>query len=115
MARSKLATMGPRERQYHHVLEALINSGKPFLVAERIAAAVVNKQRAKDAATGKGPQLITKGGSRRQFYPGKRRGARPVCLQHQRVFTNKAGWLSHLRSKLHARGYKRTNKKSRAD
>ena len=35
-----------RERQYAHIKESLIDSGKPLPLAEEIAARVVNKERA---------------------------------------------------------------------
>lgn len=64
-----------RERQYKHVLASSLASGKPEKVAVRIAAATVNKYRAEHAGDD-GPRLVTEGGSRRQWFPGKKRRAR---------------------------------------
>jgi len=62
---------GKRERQYKHVLAGELAAGKSEKAATRIAAATVNKFRAARAASGQGPALVTEGGSRRQWYPGK--------------------------------------------
>jgi hypothetical protein len=63
--------LSKRERQYKHVLSGSLASGKTPKTAVRIAAATVNKTRARLAKTGKGAALIGSGGSRRQWYPGK--------------------------------------------
>ena len=59
-----------RERQFKHVLASELAAGKSKKVATRIAAATVNKARAKAAKKGD-PKLVGDGGSRRQWYPGK--------------------------------------------
>lgn len=90
------------ERMYHHILEASIDRGIPFAEARRIAAATVNKYRSARVARGEGPSLVTAGGSRRQWYPGKERALgkpeRFYCLKHHREFKTKAGLLAHYRS-----------------
>ena len=116
----KLST---RERQFKHVLESAIDAGKSWKDAQALAARVVNKERAR-LARGKpvckpskrshngtycrvkqGPELVTRGGSRRQWYPGKRRVAgrreQYACLKHGRKFKTKAGMLAHYRGRLH--------------
>ena len=80
--------MSKRERQYEHVLASYLKRGYSKKVARSRAAATVNKYRARLArgyrackrrrgrswcTTKRGPQLVTRGGSRRQWYPGKRR------------------------------------------
>lgn len=60
-----------RERQFKHILASELAAGESESTAVAIAAATVNKTRAKLARSGKGPKLIKDGGSRRQFYPGK--------------------------------------------
>src|SRR3990167_8258102 len=60
-----------RERQYKHVLASERAAGRSESTATRIAAATVNKTRRRLARKGRGPQLVTEGGSRRQWYPGK--------------------------------------------
>ncbi len=95
--------MTTRERQYHHILERELDAGKPFKKAQSIAAGVVNKYRARQAAKHRGPKLITKGGSRRQWYPGKKvvkKGVRKpfACLTHEMRFKTKSGLMSHYRS-----------------
>jgi hypothetical protein len=49
----------------------------------------------------RGPRLVTRGGSRRQWYPGKRaaRGRRAlfVCLEHARRFRSRKALLIHYR------------------
>ena len=115
----KLST---RERQYKHVLEAALDAGKSWKDAQALAARVVNKERSR-LARGKvvcrkrgrngvycrvkqGPQLVTRGGSRRQWYPGKRRAGRRelhVCLKHGKRFKTKAGMLAHYRGRGHVR------------
>ncbi len=64
-----------RERQYVHVLASLLEQGRSEKVAKRIAGAVANKTRAKLARQGRAPKLVSDGGTRRQWYPGKRRDA----------------------------------------
>lgn len=63
--------MPKMERLYKHVLASELEQGRSFKVAERIAAATVNKARSKRARRG-GPKLVSRGGSRRQWYPRKR-------------------------------------------
>jgi hypothetical protein len=99
--------MTKRERQYKHVLENLLDSGKPLKVAERIAASVVNKTRRRFARKGRGPKLIKHGGSRRQWYPGKPHKGPWRCLSHRKRFKSKAGWLSHMRSHRRKAGKRR--------
>ena len=70
LATSKKPTK--RERQYKHIVASEVAAGKSKHVAERIGAATVNKLRAKRAANGEGPALVGQGGSRRQWWPGKR-------------------------------------------
>ena len=99
------------ERMYRHVLESEMARGRSYKVARRIAAATVNRHRAARARGrtvcrsvycryDQGPALIGEGGSRRQWYPGKKTGKREVfaCLGHGRRFRSKAGYLAHLRS-----------------
>lgn len=72
MARRKRKVRPPvRERHYKHIVARYVEAGEPIEVAERIAAAVVNKYRRRLAEEGRGPKLVTEGGSRRQWYPGK--------------------------------------------
>lgn len=85
------------ERMYAHILESSLDRGKTLKVAKRIAAATVNKHRAKRAKTG-GPKLVGKGGSRRQWYPGKKGPERLYCYTHKRRFKSLAGLKSHYRS-----------------
>lgn len=93
--------MTKRERQYKHIYESLIDRGKSLTVAARIAAATVNKYRAKLSKAHKGPKLIRQGGSRNQYYPGKIvKNKKEVfqCLKHRKRFKTKPGMLSHYRS-----------------
>lgn len=103
----KSATPSKRERQFKHVYESGVDRGLSHKAAEALAARVTNKQRAKDARVGKGPKLVTRGGSRRQWFPGKAKalGKREkfVCLKHRRKFKTKAGMRSHFRGRLHGR------------
>ncbi len=95
------------ERQYKHIVESLMDRGKPLHIAERVAAAVVNKRRAKLARSGKGPRLVSRGGSRRQWYPGKPSKGPWRCLAHHKRFKTKSGWMSHLRSHKKRKSSKR--------
>jgi hypothetical protein len=109
-----MTTMSKRERQYKHVLERALSDGLPLAEAQALAARVVNKERAA-RAKGKlvcrptrkgvychveqGPQLVGQGGSRRQWYPGKKRTDELfVCLQHDLTFKQRADLLTHYRS-----------------
>lgn len=104
------------ERMYKHVLESYLDRGYSLKTATARAAATVNKYRSKLARgvrscrkvrgrrtchTRRGPQLVTRGGSRRQWYPGKGRatGRREkfVCLKHDRRFKTKAALLAHYK------------------
>lgn len=93
-----------RERQFKHIVESLTAKGVPFRKAEGIAAATVNKYRAAKAKRG-GTQLVGKGGSRQQWYPGKRKAlGLPevlVCLRCERTLKTRGGWKRHLQSALH--------------
>ena len=94
-----------------HILESMLDHGVPLKVALGRAAATVNKYRAKLARTRRGPRLVTEGGSRRQWYPGKklsprRSRAQFVCLEHNRRFKSKTTLRQHYRaqhSRAHAR------------
>ncbi len=102
-----MAAMTKRERQYKHVLERVLAQGKPLRVAEEIAARVVNKTRARLGRQGRGPRLVSHGGGRQQWYPGKGRvaksRARFYCLTHRRRFKTRAALAAHYRSRLHRR------------
>ncbi len=63
--------LSKRERQYKKVLKSLLDRGTPEEKAPGIAGAVVNKTRAQFSKDGRGPKLLSEGGSRRQYYPGK--------------------------------------------
>lgn len=92
-----------RARQFKHVLESALSRGATIAAAEELAARVTNKQRARSARA-EGPQLVSRGGSRRQWYPGKRLGdpsALLVCLMHRSMFKSKAGLYAHYRSRAH--------------
>lgn len=114
------------ERMEKHVFESLLEAGRSPEVAKKIAAATVNKYRAERAAgkkvckgkgakrtckTVRGPKLVGQGGSRRQWYPGKKvtsgkkaaKGKKLYCLKHRRPFKTKAALASHYRSKSHQR------------
>ncbi len=108
-----------RERMYKHVLESYLDRGYSLRTATARAAATVNKYRARLARgvrtctkrgrrkvcrTKRGPRLVTRGGSRRQWYPGKRRRVRArgprerfVCLEHARRFRSRKALLLHYR------------------
>ncbi len=102
------------ERMYRHIVESYLDRGLSLKTAEARAAATVNKRRAvlsrgkrtcrrkrgrEYCRTQRGPKLIGRGGSRRQWYPGKKRGrASYVCLEHDRRFKTKAALKSHYRS-----------------
>lgn len=85
-----------RERQYLHVLESALDRGASEKEAKTLAARVVNKRRAMLAKKRRGPRLISQGGTRRAWYPGK--GTALVCLKHRRRFKTRAGLASHRRS-----------------
>ena len=106
-------------RMMRHIVESEIDRGRSPEVAARIAAATVNKRRAQ-LARGKlvcktrrgrvtctvkrGPKLVGQGGSRRQWYPGKKtRRERYVCLGHRRRFKAKAGLIAHYRGWAHGK------------
>lgn len=97
------------ERMYNHVLASALESGKPYPLAARIAAATVNKHRNSRMEKG-GTKLVSRGGRRNQWYPGKGRaqGKKPVfvCLAHKKRFRSKAGMLAHFRGKAHKKGRK---------
>lgn len=76
------------ERMFVHVLESYLERGYSLKTAKSRAAATVNKRRAalsrglrsckvkrgrRRCRILRGPRLVTRGGSRRQWYPGKRR------------------------------------------
>jgi hypothetical protein len=90
------------ERMWKHILERELDQGVPREDAVRIASATVNKYRAKRARGGDGPRLVTRGGSRRQWYPGKASAGlgqeHLVCLEHNKTFATKAALASHYRS-----------------
>lgn len=102
------------ERMYKHVLESYLDRGYSLKTAQARAAATVNKRRAQLARgvrrcrksrgrrvcrTLRGPKLVTRGGSRRQWYPRKRRSReRFVCLEHGRSFKSRAALAAHYRA-----------------
>lgn len=114
--RRRRIAMPVRERQFKHILESYLDRGFSLKVATHRAAATVNKYRSelsrgKRVCRGKkkkrscrvkrGPQLIGRGGSRRQWYPGKGRVSgreRFACLEHGRRFKTRAAMLAHYRS-----------------
>jgi hypothetical protein len=61
-----------RERQYRHIYAEARASGASARRAKSLAAAVTNKRRALLARKHRGPKLVGCGGSRRQWFPGKR-------------------------------------------
>lgn len=67
--------MPKMERLYKHVLKSELAMGRSLRDAERIAAATVNKARSRRSRRG-GVKLVSRGGSRRQWYPRKRRHRR---------------------------------------
>ena len=91
------------ERMYKHVFESSLDRGKSLKTAARIAASTVNKYRSKHAGKGRHPKLVSRGGSRRQYYPGKLRyfgRAEPlVCLEHEMTFKTKAALMAHYRTR----------------
>lgn len=120
-APTKLQRM--RAHVFESVFDRLRAEGKSVAaareVANTIANATVNKHRAKLAKgkkvckttrgrkacrTVRGPRLVTRGGTRRQWFPGKKVRGRETfaCLEHGLWFETKAGWLSHLRGSAHA-------------
>jgi hypothetical protein len=107
MAKHRHATaathgMTKRQRMYKHILESALDRGMDFYGAQRLAAATVNKFRARSASRHKGPKLVGRGGSRRQWYPGKKLTKEVfVCLQHDRKFKTRAGLERHYRSQQH--------------
>lgn len=106
--------MSRRERQYKHILESYLDRGYSVKEATARAAATVNKYRSRLARgvrtcttrrrrrvcrVRRGPRLVTRGGTRWQWYPGKRRGReRYVCLEHRRRFRTKAALVAHYKS-----------------
>lgn len=79
---------------FKHVLASYLERGLSRKRATQLAAATVNKYRAKLArgyvacrgrrcAYKRGPRLVTRGGSRRQWYPGKVR-ARARAMRRRR-------------------------------
>lgn len=131
---SKQTISDRRQRQYKHVLEStldrLLDRGVPFTEAfkeaQEIAARTVNKfraarergrlvckpdrrmrrgRRAVKCRVDRGPKLIRQGGSRRQWYPGKK-SAREVyaCLRHGQKFKTRAALLKHYRSHVDSVG-----------
>jgi hypothetical protein len=99
---AKAAVPDRLERMYKHVFESSLDRGQSMAAAARIAAATVNKHRAAHAGKKGRPKLVTKGGSRHQYYPGKAKYfGRPdkfVCLKHEKRFRTKAALYSHYRS-----------------
>lgn len=123
MARAKLTRL---ERMYQHIVESYIDRGYSLKTAKARAAATVNKHRSqlaqgkrvckvrrgrKRCRTMRGPRLVTKGGSRRQWYPGKRRasGKRElfICLEHSMTFATKRMLIRHYRSGRHVKSRQR--------
>jgi hypothetical protein len=103
------------QRMYKHILESYLDRGLSPKEAARRAAATVNKRRA-SLASGKricktrrrrrvcriirGPRLVGRGGSRRQWWPGKKTMREKfVCLEHGRRFKTKAGMTKHYIAK----------------
>jgi len=101
------------ERMFLRIRESYLDRGLSLKTATQRAAATVNKHRA-SLATGRsvcsikrgkrkckvrrGPKLVGRGGSRRQWWPGKKRARETfACLEHGRRFKTKAGLLSHYR------------------
>ena len=118
-------------RMYHHVLESAMDSGWSYPVAVELAARTVNKHRAKLAhgyyateGRGKkkhrvwkrGPKLVTRGGTRTQWWPGKKVKKKVLyCIKHRRKFKSKAGLKSHYRGKQHRKvRTRKARKRSRA-
>lgn len=60
-----------RERQYEHIKESARDQGKPAKTAERIAAATVNKERARSGEAKSSSRSSTK-----DISPGRRGGLR---------------------------------------
>lgn len=82
-----------------HIRENYLNKGVPLKTATSRAAATVNRRRASLGRAGRGPRLVRYGGSRRQWYPGKKvRREIFACLEHGRKFKSKAGLVNHYRS-----------------
>lgn len=111
------------ERMFKHVLESSLDQGHSLARAEQIAASTVNKHRASLARgritckprrkpngrtvvhcrVARGPKLVRDGGSRRQWYPGKKRAKgkkkeRLTCLAHGRSFKTRGGLKRHYAS-----------------
>lgn len=61
------------ERMWKAIVRSQRRAGKSLKTAHRVASATVNKYRSKLARKKRGPKLVGKGGSRRQWYPGKGR------------------------------------------
>jgi hypothetical protein len=90
------------QRMYKHILEASLDRGLDLTTAKRIAAGKVNQYRAKQAKAGKGPKLVGQGGSRRQWYPGKKMPKEMfICLVHGRKFRSEGTMLRHYGSGKH--------------
>ncbi len=102
------------QRMFAHVRESYVDRGLSVKEATARAAAVVNRYRAK-LARGKrvcrkkngryvcrvkrGPKLVTRGGPRQQWWPGKKvRREKFVCLTHKRRFRTRSALLSHYRA-----------------
>lgn len=84
MAKTKRRRAPIRQRQFRHIVASLLARGRSRRQAEAIAAATVNKYRARLArgylrcrkrrcSWRKGPRLVAQGGSRNQWWPGKKR------------------------------------------
>jgi hypothetical protein len=91
------------QRMFKHIVENYLDRGYSVKDAEKRAAMTVNRYRAKSAKKHKGPKLISKGGTRHQWYPGKKLAGKKAkktwqCLKHKRKFKSKAGLLTHYRS-----------------
>lgn len=95
-AAAKKAVPNIRERQFKHILESCLDRGYSLDDAVEIAARTVNKYRAKLSRKKQGPRLVTKGGSRRQWWPGKKVPKKKwYCLTHRKRFKNKGAMRAH--------------------
>lgn len=82
--------MTKRERQYKAILVGELTRGKSPKTAKRIAAATVNKTRARLAKKG-GTKLVGEGGGRQQWYPGKATAmAKKVLVEAEKKIGSKA-------------------------
>lgn len=78
------------QRMFLHIREKALDSGRDLKEANRIASATVNRYRAKHK------KLISKGGSRNQWYPSKKvKNEKFVCLTHGKKFESKAALKAH--------------------